>query len=131
MEPEFPIEIVVEGNPRSSQARAAGLSAWKSQLGGVLRGALSEPVFLSAQPLRFTFYWFADAEAPGDLDNMLKPVLDAAVGVVMLDDQQVQSISAEFYPPSRPIDFTDPSPRLVDALERARPFIYIRFEERD
>lgn len=87
-------------------------------------------MFLSGDPLRFTLIWFASDETSGDLDNVIKPILDAAIHVIMLDDRQVHSINAEIYPPSRPETFRAVSAGLVEALERARPCVYIRFEER-
>lgn len=130
MEPDFPIEVVLDGNPRSLQASAASLTAWKETVEAAVRQSLPEGAFLTEAPIRFTFYWFSNAGALGDLDNMLKPILDALVGVVVVDDHQIQSICAEYFPPSRAFDFIDPSPALAGALERERPCIYICVEER-
>ena len=130
MEPDFPIEFVIDGDPRSLQASAESLRRWKDQIESEIRARIPQGAFLTDIPIRFSFYWFSDAEEPGDLDNMLKPIIDASVRVLIRDDQQVQSIQAEHFPPSRPIDFTEPSSELLRAVETDRPCVYIRFDER-
>lgn len=101
MEPDFPVEIFVNENPRSLQGGARGLGDWKTRLAARLRQRLPEMAFLTDAPVRFVLRWFPDGEDFADLDNVLKPIIDASVGVLLTDDSQVQSIVADVYPPSR------------------------------
>lgn len=130
MQPDFPIEVVLDGNPRSLQASAESLRRWKHQIASAISRRLPEGAFLTEAPIRFRLFWFSDAEAPGDLDNMIKPILDAAARVLIRDDQQVQTIQAEHYPPSRPLDLIEPSNELLRAVAAERPCVYICFDER-
>jgi Holliday junction resolvase RusA-like endonuclease len=45
------------------------------------------------QPVAVTLDWYRSSER-GDLDNKIKPTLDALKGVVIKDDKQVRQISA-------------------------------------
>ncbi|WP_417477708.1 RusA family crossover junction endodeoxyribonuclease [Maricaulis sp.] len=130
MEPDFPIEIFLSGNPRSLQAAAQSLRQWKATVSDAIRDKLPENAFLSEAPMKATFIWFSDSENVGDLDNILKPILDACVRVVIVDDDQVQSISADLFPPSRIADFSNPTATLAQALDADRPGVYFRLEER-
>lgn len=129
MEPDFPIEIVLSGNPKSLQAKR-GIPEWKERIADEIRTCLPEMPYLTVIPIAITVYWFSDAERVGDLDNILKPMLDACVGVAFVDDDQVESISAEFFPPSRLGDFRDPSEVLTRALDTDRPCVYFKIDER-
>ena len=44
-------------------------------------------------PVRLSV-WFSGARANADIDNLLKSVLDAIQGVIIVDDKQVQMVEA-------------------------------------
>ena len=65
----------------------------------------------------------------GDLDNILKPILDALCALVYIDDQQIERILVQKFEPSRLMSFSDPTPALADALEREGPVVYVRIDD--
>lgn len=98
------VEIRSDLAPISLQA-AAGR---RSELKGALRSALSDEIdFLFTSDVEVILEWFASerdryqTHVAADLDNVLKPLIDAATGPngVMIDDNQIQSIHASWLTP--------------------------------
>jgi Holliday junction resolvase RusA-like endonuclease len=52
---------------------------------------------LYLEPVRLSV-WFCGARANADIDNLLKSVLDAIQGVIIVDDKQVQMVEARKEP---------------------------------
>ena len=69
MEPDFPVELLVNENPRSLQGGARGLGEWKIRLAARLRQRLPEMAFLTDAPVRFVLRWFPDGEDFADLER--------------------------------------------------------------
>ena len=62
----------------------------------------------------------------GDLDNRVKPILDALVGCAYRDDEIVERIVAQKFEPGRYFAFPNPTEVLLSALESDDPIVYIR-----
>jgi len=65
----------------------------------------------------------------GDVDNIVKAILDALVGVVYLDDSQIERVWVQKFESGRPFLFRDPTEVLAEALERDRPIVYVRIDD--
>jgi crossover junction endodeoxyribonuclease RusA len=65
----------------------------------------------------------------GDIDNILKPTLDALIRHVYLNDGQVERIVAQKFKPDDVFPFTAPSPVLAEALQSVRLVVYIRLSD--
>ena len=78
VEIEFPLEFVVAGTPVSLQTkRRESLDEWKVRVVEASRTVLPEGYFATDDPLAITLYYFPDYETQGDIDNIVKPILDA------------------------------------------------------
>ena len=74
----FPVEFLVSGTPPSHQsARRDALDDWKANVREASRSALPEGHFATDAPVAVTVYYFTDGSETGDLDNIIKPILDA------------------------------------------------------
>ena len=82
--------------------------------------------WLLTEPLAVTIYIFPDAVMQGDVDNRLKPILDAMKECVYRDDDQVERIVAQKFEPGRIFPFANPSEVLLGALEADEPVVYVR-----
>lgn len=90
--------------PLSLQARRTRLSELKAALSSAIAEATT---FLMTHDVEVSLTWFVTEEeryqshTAADLDNVLKPLIDSAVGPsgVMVDDNQVQSIRAYWMTP--------------------------------
>ena len=79
--------------------------------------------------LSVTIFLFVTERFPGDIDNRIKPILDAMKLCVYMDDEYVERVTIRKIEPGRKIEFRGPSDMLLDALdewERGNPVIYIR-----
>lgn len=126
----FPLEFVVAGTPVSLQAkRREALDEWKSRIVQASRTVLPEAHFATDDPLAITLYYFPASEMQGDVDNIVKPILDALERHIYVDDRQVQRILVQKFEPGNVFGFTRPSAMLGAALEQTKPALYIRLSD--
>jgi crossover junction endodeoxyribonuclease RusA len=127
-----PFEFIVIGTPKSVQARNTAKAAWKAEVRTAASGAMPKLQTLATANLRVTIVYFYVANDL-DLDNILKLILDAMIGVVYDDDDQVVDLIAAKRDISFPYTLTGVSPVLAAHLTSrsgsASDFVYIRVEE--
>ncbi len=129
VEISFPVEFVVEGVPVSQQAkRPKTREAWKQRVRTAAKAELSEGHWATEVPVHVTIFYFAVAEMAGDLDNIVKPILDGLSGLVYLDDGQVERILVQKFERGRFTTFRQPSARLAEAADMSRPRVYIEVD---
>jgi crossover junction endodeoxyribonuclease RusA len=76
-----------------------------------------------------TLFYFPAVEMAGDIDNIVKPVLDALGKHIYVDDRQVHRVLVQKFEPGNVFGFGAPSPVLQDALGRAKPILYVRLSD--
>ena len=77
----LPCEFVIPQRPVSQQARRqARLREWKDFVAGHARLAVNEPRELATEPVALRLLYLYD-EAALDVDNILKPIQDALIGI--------------------------------------------------
>lgn len=118
----FPLETVVTGVPASLQTkRKAALDRWKGRVRDELRQVLPDGHFATERPIVVKIVYFPDAKRQGDLDNILKPILDALCRFVYVDDKQVETIHLQRLEPDRIGVLLAPSLRLKEAADMSGP----------
>jgi len=126
----YPFEFLVHGTPLSLQAKnRANLESWKAKVqetGISHREEACPGFFLDPEPLAAWIFYFAPAPIQGDVDNIVKPILDALKGVAYLDDRQLERVTVQKFEPETEISFVSPTKRLAEALEAERPTVYVR-----
>jgi Holliday junction resolvase RusA-like endonuclease len=98
----FPLEIVIDATPVSAQSSSSSKDAWKSLVAEGTRRRLNELTdwyWLERQPLSVTIYYFPDAPMEGDIDNIVKPILDAMKAIVYHDDDVVERVLVQRFEP--------------------------------
>jgi Holliday junction resolvase RusA-like endonuclease len=130
-------EVVVEGTPRSLQASARGLQAWRREIIDTITreapdGESIQFVDVAVQILHVCPTW---GPTDGDLDNIAKPILDALCGShrILFNDNQVKELLLRRIEwKRRDITRIDrASPRLAECLDRAiqgegpEEFVYV------
>src|SRR5438552_12207563 len=108
-------EFIVSGTPISAQASPRSRTRWKAEVSAAASGALSDEHALVADPVRVTivyFYVLTDL----DLDNIIKPIVDALNAVVYIDDSQVANISAAKRDLSGTFTLTGAPPAIIVQL---------------
>src|SRR4051794_4127562 len=127
IEIEFPIEFIVPGTPVSLQAnRRQSLDEWKDRIIRASRAVLSESYFATGDPVAITLYYFPASAMQGDLDNIVKPVLDALARNIYIDDRQVERILIQKFESGRVFRFLRPTRMLESALDYPKPVLYVR-----
>jgi crossover junction endodeoxyribonuclease RusA len=127
VEIEFPIEFLVHGTPVSLSAkRAKSRSEWKARVRSASTYVLPHPHFASNGRMAVTLYYFPHEPMQGDLDNIIKPVLDALSRHIYLDDRQVERIVVQKFELGNQFDFGNLSARLAEAFKVERPVLYVR-----
>lgn len=88
----FPFEVVVAGLPASLQSSPRSRAAWKRRVRDASDAVLPEGHFATDKAMAVTLYVFTAAAMQGDLDNIVKPVLDVFSRYIYRDDRQVERI---------------------------------------
>ncbi|MBR0957427.1 RusA family crossover junction endodeoxyribonuclease [Bradyrhizobium japonicum] len=127
MEMAFPIEFLVHGTPVSSQAKSAiAREDWKARVKTASFGALPHPHFVSDQRMAVTLYYLPEGRMPGDIDNIVKLVLDALCAHIYLDDAQVERVVVQKFEPGNVFGFSNGSMTIIDAITAPKPVLYVR-----
>jgi hypothetical protein len=126
----FPLEFIVAGTPVSLQTkRRESLDEWKGRVIAASQTALPEGHFATNDPLAITLYYFPNSEMQGDIDNIVKPILDALGGHIYIDDRQIQRILIQKFEPGNVFSSTQPSRMLGNVLEQPKPALYVRLSD--
>lgn len=130
IEIEFPLEFTVFGRPVSLQAkRPESLREWKDRVIAASRNAPPDGHFANQGPLAVTLYYFPDSEMQGDIDNIVKPILDAMEKHVYLSDHQVHRIVVQKFDPGNVFSFSRPTIALGNAISQPKPTLYVRLSD--
>lgn len=116
----FPFEFHLMGTPISLQGRPASKDRWKNEVAEAARVRRDETVewaYLEPEPLALTIYYFPIAPMGGDVDNIVKPIMDALIGIVYVDDKAVERVTVQKFEPAEEWEFSAPSEQLTIALD--------------
>lgn len=122
----LPFEFVVDGPPVSQQTRRrARLPLWRAAVlaAATVRWPLGEDPFEDTVSVEITHFYEG---SPGDVDNIIKPILDAIKGLVLADDSLVTDIVCRRRPLGGPFLADPVSPTLADGLAGNREFLHVR-----
>ena len=128
----YPFELILEGVPVSLQASAGSRARWMGEVyrvGLKRRRAIYELGLLDYRALSLTIYYFPSAPMDGDIDNIVKPIMDGLIGVAYLNDNVVERVVVQKFEPDVDWDFFDPSDQLAAALDAVAPIVYIRVDD--
>jgi hypothetical protein len=127
MEIKFPIEFVVMGTPVSLGAkRPETRDEWKERVKAASNVAIPHPHFVSGDRIALTIYNLPDEPMEGDIDNIVKFILDALCRHIYIDDRQVERVVVQKFEPGNVFTFSKPSETFLQALGSPRPLVYIR-----
>ncbi len=124
--PDLPIEFIVEGTAISLQASRATKTAWKKTVKAAGAVVIPGGSWALTDRVAVTIYYFPEGEMTGDVDNIVKPILDAMARFIYVDDQQVERVVVQKFEPDNIFTFSSPSDTLVAALGKEGPAVYIR-----
>jgi len=90
-----PFAMIVSRRPVSGQTKSPkSKENYKAELGDYARAAFTLPELLSGD-LYARIIWFYKGRIEGDIDNIIKPILDSIRGIVYRDDDIVVKCVSE------------------------------------
>ena len=128
----FPFEFVVAETPRSFQARPKSVQRWMALVSDAARSRVAEVVeqsWLDARPLALSVFYFPPAPMDGDIDNIIKPIMDALAGIAYIDDREIERVVAQKFEPGLDWSFERPSDILAAALNVGAAVVYVRLDD--
>lgn len=134
----FPFDFFILGTPLSLQARAASLRRWKEAVFDAAQARLQErdlQSYLVESPLAVTIYYFPTAPMAGDIDNIIKPIIDALIGVAYLDDRMVEMVTVQKFEPEVDWEIASQSEQLtlaldsINASDAPAPMVYVHIAD--
>lgn len=127
MEIAFPIEFLVIGTPVSlSSQNSNAKEQWKDRIKNSSSRALPNPHFASSERLAVTIYYFPAEPMQGDVDNIVKLILDGMNRHVYTDDRNVERVVVQKFEPGNIFSFSKPTRALIEAINGEKPILYIR-----
>lgn len=128
----FPLEFVIAGTPLSLQASPQSLARWKRIIGDAANNRLREGdgiVWIDDRPLAVTILCFFAEPMTGDIDNVVKPILDGMTGVVYRDDRVVERVLIQRFEPGYDWSISPGSNAMLRALADPPPIVYVRVDD--
>lgn len=124
-------EFIVTGTPISSGASGRSRERWKHVVSAAAAAALPDEHALVADSVKVTIIYFY-VQTDLDLDNIIKPILDALIEVVYVNDFQVTDISAAKRDRTETLFLERASPIILEQLattaDNPQDFVYVAIE---
>lgn len=123
-------EFLIPKRPVSLQTKnRQNLQAWKAFVRGeAAKLWINGTPPVSSPALRFTIVYLCD-ESPADIDNIIKPIQDALVGLVFEDDFLVSDVDSHRRFLDEPIDVTNLPPLLQIGVVAGNECVYVRVSD--
>ncbi len=120
-----PFEFLIRSRPVSQQTRRqTRLREWKDFVRREAERSWTPRHAPADGPVCVTLIYLYD-EAALDVDNIIKPIQDALVGLIFLDDAMVTDVIIRRRHLRGTFDLTQVSPMLVEGFEYGDEFIYV------
>lgn len=121
--PNLPFEFIVKGIPRSVHSKISR-RGWIKTVNDTATAAWGQHEPLETE-LNVTIVYFYRAGRI-DVDNLIKPIMDAMKGVIYVDDAVVSQVMARRTELKSGIEIGAASTGLVTALDAERDFVLVR-----
>jgi Holliday junction resolvase RusA-like endonuclease len=118
-------EFVVAGPPVSQQSRRRErVVAWRQAVAEAARAAWPVDAPPIATDIAVTITYFYEG-VPADVDNIVKPILDALKGIAFSDDRQISDLVSQRRPLAGPYIIAVDSPKLTQGLGLGYEFLHV------
>jgi crossover junction endodeoxyribonuclease RusA len=125
----LPFEFVIDGPPMSAQSRnRSKLAEWKARVRAAAEAHWTGVPFRQNVRVVVTYY-HEHRFALLDTDNMVKPILDALIGLVYFDDRQASHIQVRSINLDAGVRGLAVGRELLERLEGISEFLIIRVDE--
>lgn len=122
----LPFEFTIKGPPVSLQTKKRNrLQSWKSDVKIAAQRALGEASNISADDIAITITYYYEGDTP-DVDNIIKPIQDALVGVCYNDDNQIKDTRSRKKRINGSYKIRNASAVILNAFAEGDAFLHIR-----
>ncbi len=97
---EEPIRLWIEGRPQSFRKNKASTSRYLERIKNAASALIPAPT--ESTRLDVEIFFETERSLRADVDNVIKPILDALQGIAYLDDRQVRSVKVTALPSGEP-----------------------------
>jgi crossover junction endodeoxyribonuclease RusA len=118
-------ELVIKRRPLSVQAKPVRLQAWIEEVRQQAKKHWHRPHPLTDEAFTLTLVFLYESD-PIDVDNIIKPIQDALVGVVYPDDQLVTDVHSHRRLISDTLSFAGLPAILAAAIKNQKECVYLR-----
>lgn len=131
----LPLACVVEGTPATLQSSSTRKKEWKANVANAIRVARGPGVHclpLNRWVRVQIHYYFLGPQKnlDIDIDNIIKPVMDAANRIVYQDDIQVIEVCSQRFSIEYDNNLSGDA-RILGAIKNGGEFVYIAFSSGD
>jgi Holliday junction resolvase RusA-like endonuclease len=84
----IPFEFTIKGPPISQQASSRSRSRWKAAVAAAAAAVVRPGATSTTDEVALSITYYYDGDTP-DVDNIIKPIQDALIGIIYHDDSQV------------------------------------------
>lgn len=123
----LPCEFLVADRPLSLQAKPQSKADWKAQVKSEAKKIWSSPP-IEEGDLHVSIVYLCDDSPQPDTDNIVKPILDALIGLVYIDDKLVSDIESHRRHLSDGIDIMNLPHLLQKAVIENKVYVYVKVE---
>ncbi|MDD2815864.1 MAG: RusA family crossover junction endodeoxyribonuclease [Thiotrichaceae bacterium] len=118
-------ELLIPRRPVSHQTKSReNLQIWKDYVYGRAHNQW-RGIPLTQDGIRLTLVYLCN-DRPADVDNIIKPIQDALIGVVLADDSQITDVDSHRRFLDDPIDTTHLPPLLREGVISGVECVYVR-----
>lgn len=118
-------ELLIPRRPVSHQTKSReNLQIWKDYVYGRAHSQW-RGIPLTQDGIRLTLVYLCD-DSPADVDNIIKPIQDALIGIVLADDSQITDVDSHRRFINDPIDVTNLPPLLIEGIISGVECVYVR-----
>lgn len=122
----LPFEFTIEGPPVSAQARRKERRhRWKADVANAARRSLAAEADIVVDDVALSITYYYDGESP-DVDNIIKPIQDALIGIIYNDDTQVVETKSRKKSINGAFRIRGASPLLLGAFSEGKEFLHIK-----
>jgi Holliday junction resolvase RusA-like endonuclease len=124
----LPFEFLINKRPPSVQANPKRLQQWKNFVRSEAQNVWQGSSPIQNANLQLTLVYLCD-DSPPDIDNIIKPIQDALVGLVFEDDNLVSDVDGHRRFLSDPIDFINLPSLLQQGVLNGQECVYVKVDE--
>ena len=124
----IPFEFTIKGPPISLQAKPASRNRWKAAVAAEANIAIPNGAIPTADDVAISITYYYEGDSP-DVDNIIKPIQDALISIVYIDDAQVVQAKSAKTKIDGSYTIRGASPVLLMAFSNRNTFVHIRVTE--